>query len=306
MCYRVVLSSVQCEVGAPSDGRTTRWWRGTRRTETEEPSVSPALACVSPSDALAPTGAPGAPDVGSRSPDESTGGEPTVRRNRILSALPDEALRRLLPELTTVSLDVGQVLYEPGEPIDHVYFPINAVISVISVLRDGSTVEVATVGNEGMAGIAAFLGAASTPHRSLSQVSGTAARLPVPALRDLTGGTGPLDDRLRHYTQALLNQVAQTAACNRMHSIEERCARWLLMMHDRVQVDRFYLTQHFLAQMLGVRRATVTVAAGRLQQLRLIRYSRGKIVILDRAGLERTSCECYAVVRGQFDGSEPL
>jgi len=252
---------------------------------------------VSQSDVLAPTGAPTAPDV----PAESTDGQSTPLRNGILSALPDGELRRLLPELTTVSLDSGQVIYEPDEPIDHVYFPVDAVISVISVLSDGSTVEVATVGNEGMAGVAAFLGATSAPHRSLSQVPGTAARLPAAVLRDVAHRNGALADRLRRYTQALLNQIAQTAACNRMHSIEARCARWLLMMHDRAQVDHFQLTQRFLAQMLGVRRATVTVAAGRFQQAGLIRYRRGKITVLDRAGLEGVTCECYAVVRRQYE-----
>jgi CRP-like cAMP-binding protein len=193
--------------------------------EDPEQKASPAIVRVSQSETVAPMQERPSPDGRSTSPRVWRDGDDPRLRNKILAAVPDGELRRLRSELTLMSLAAGQVIYEPDEPIHHVYFPIDAVISVISVLSDGATVEVATVGNEGMAGVAAFLGATSMPYRSLSQVPGTVARLPVAVLRELTGGAPALADRLRRYTQGLLNQIAQTAACNRLHTVDERCAR---------------------------------------------------------------------------------
>jgi CRP-like cAMP-binding protein len=221
--------------------------------------------------------------------------------NRLLGALPKGAYERLLPDLRTVSLGLKEVLYEPDEPITYVYFPNNGVISLVTVMEDGATVEVGTVGNEGMAGLPVFLGADSSPGKAFSQIPGESARMRADALRRHVERGGPLVSLLHRYTQALMAEMAQSIACNRLHSLEERCARWLLMTQDRVGSDRFALTQQFLAQMLGARRPSVTVAAGMLQRAELIGYSRGKIAVLDRKGLEAVSCECYRVVRREFD-----
>jgi CRP-like cAMP-binding protein len=221
--------------------------------------------------------------------------------NRLFVALPDDAWNHLAPKLEIVPLTVRQELIEAGRPFHHVYFMLTGVTSLVSALEDGSIIEVATVGNEGMVGLAAFLGTATLPLTAFVQVPGEALRLSVAALAEETRGGGPLNDALRLYTQALLNQIAQSAACNRIHAIEERCARWLLMTHDRVTADEFPLTQEFLSQMLGVRRAGVSVAAGMLQKAGLIAYQRGKIRIIDRVGLEEASCECYELIRREYD-----
>jgi CRP-like cAMP-binding protein len=226
-------------------------------------------------------------------------------RNRLLAALPSEDLERLRPQLTPVQLAVRDVLYEPNKPIAAVYFPTSGVTSIVATMDDGAAVEVATIGNEGMVGLPVFLGAESAPTTAFCQVAGTALRLDANGLRDLLGEEGShstaLMRVLSRYTQALMNQIGQTAACNRHHPIEQRCARWLLMIHDRVGADTFPLTQQFLAQMLGVRRASVNQVARTLQAAGLVTYRRGVIRIVDRARLETAACACYEIIRAEFD-----
>ena len=225
--------------------------------------------------------------------------------NRLLNTLaglaPVDALW-LASELEPVTLTLGELLAGAGEPFAHVYFPETAVLSIIARTIDGVGVEVGTVGNEGMAGVTIFLNAEASANETVAQIPGAASR--IPSARFMEGVEGRPDPwRLpNRYTESYLTQVAQTAACNRLHGIESRCARWLLMTHDRVdEADRFPLTQEYLAIMLGVRRSGVTVAAGALQHSGIIRYTRGAIRVLDRAGLEAAACECYGVVRRHFD-----
>lgn len=222
-------------------------------------------------------------------------------KNRLLAALPLEEYSRLLPNLETVPLEFKQVLYEPNQLIDYVYFPNHGVISVLNIMEDGQAVEVATVGNEGMIGLPVFLGADKSLQQAFAQIPGDAMRMRVDVFKDKVTPGSSLHHLLQRYTQVLFNQVAQSAACNRLHSIEERCSRWLLMTQDRVGKDQFPLTQEFLSQMLGVRRASVTVVSGILQKAGLIQYTRGKITILDRVGLEAASCECYSIIKAEYD-----
>ena len=222
-------------------------------------------------------------------------------KNQLLSALPTEEYERLLPNLEAVSLTPKQIIYAPNESIEYVYFPNNGIISLVNFTEDGSTVEAATVGNEGMAGIAVLLGADRMISEAVSQVPGDGLRMKTEVFkRQVTPGS-PLHNLLLRYTLALLNLISQSVACNRLHSVEQRCCRWLLLCQDRVQSNEFPLTQEFLSQMLGVRRASVSVVAAILQRAGLIRYSRGKITILDRQGLEASSCGCYRVVKDEFD-----
>ena len=222
-----------------------------------------------------------------------------AERNQLLRALPPAAYAALLPDLEPVELARGQALWRHDAPIRGVYFPRTAVTSLLTPLGDEAPVESATVGFEGLVGVPVVLGAESTHTHAVAQIPGTAARVDARRfgewLRASDGATG----LFLRYAQALLEQTAQSVACNRRHELEERCARWLLATRDRVGGDSFPLTHDFLAQMLGVRRATVTVAAGMLQQAGLVRYSRGRVTILDAAGLEAAACECYAVVRAQ-------
>jgi CRP-like cAMP-binding protein len=197
-------------------------------------------------------------------------------------------------------LELRQVLFDYDQPIEHVYFPENFVGSVISIMADGTAVETATVGREGMVGLPLFLGADRTQAQAFCQVPGEALRMEAGAFREAVGRGGQLAAMLNRYTQALFTFLAQTSACNRLHKIRERCARWLLLTHDRVGRDRFPLTQQFLSQMLGVRRATVTEAAGSLQSAGLIDYSYGQITVTDRLGLEEAACECYAIIQREF------
>jgi CRP-like cAMP-binding protein len=192
------------------------------------------------------------------------------------------------------------MLYDAGGPIPHVYFPTNCVLSMLTDV-DGEAVEVATVGNEGMAGLPVFLGTGTIPSRCFAQVPGDALRMRAAALREEVKGGGALHDVLLKYTHYLLAQATQSAACNRLHSAEERLCRWLLMTQDRVGSDWFPLTQDFMAQMLGVRRATVSLTASALQHAGLIKYSRGKVTVLDREGLEGASCGCYGIVRKELE-----
>jgi CRP-like cAMP-binding protein len=222
------------------------------------------------------------------------------RQNRLLGALSQTEYEQLLPHLESVTLNLKKKLYEYNQPIEFVYFPTYGVASLLNLLEDGSLIEVATVGNEGFVGLPVFLGANQIPGEAFVQVPGQAAQISAAAFRrEVTQGT-MLFALLQRYTQALFNQIAQSAACNRMHSIEERFCRWILMTHDRVNGDEFPLTHEFLSQMLGVRRASVSVVAAIIQKAGLIQYKRGRITILDREGLEAASCECYQVITAEF------
>ena len=221
---------------------------------------------------------------------------------RILNALEPEERERLLAATLPVSLEFKRVLLEPGKTIDRVYFPDTAVVSLLTTMDDGSTVEVATIGNEGIVGVPVFLGAEAMGARDLYQVelAGLARAMDTAAFLEATG-RDPFRGLAQRYTQALFTQVTQRLACIALHSITERCSRWMLLMHDRVDGNEFSLTQEFLARMLGVRRASVTVAAGTLQNAGFIRYSRGQVTIVDREGLENASCACYRIMRTEFD-----
>lgn len=218
-------------------------------------------------------------------------------KNRLLLAIPSQEYERLLPNLTHVSLPFKQVLYEPRELIKYVYFPNNGVVSLISIMSDNTVAEVGLVGNEGMVGISVFLGVETTPLRAIVQVPGDAIRMKADVFLASVKPYVALSRLLRRYTQALIVQISQSAACNSHHSVEQRCCRWLLMTSERVNSDEFPITQEFLSQMLGVRRASVTVVAGILQKAGLIRYSRGQMTILDYPGLEQASCSCYTLVK---------
>ncbi|WP_433303871.1 Crp/Fnr family transcriptional regulator [Actinoplanes sp. CA-030573] len=221
--------------------------------------------------------------------------------NFVLSAIPEAEWERMRDRMHRVELDVKQSVYETGKPIHDVYFPLTCVLSMISTIDDEVAVEVATIGREGMAGLPAFLGVAASPNVVVSQVPGAALRMTVEDLREVLVGDGSLHRQLHRYIQATMVQLSQNVACNRLHSTEERAARWLLMTADRVDDHRFPLTQEFLAQMLGVRRATVSLTAGLLQAAGLIGYRRGAITITDRPGLEDVACDCYRIVRDEFD-----
>jgi CRP-like cAMP-binding protein len=221
--------------------------------------------------------------------------------NQLLAALPSDIYQRLLPHSEKITLKLKQVLYEAGDPIDDVYFPHKSLLSLVSKLKNGRSVEVGMVGGEGMASTAAFMGGGTMPYQIIVQSAGGATKMPAAVLRVEFNRGGPLQALLLRYTQALHIQVSQTAACNRVHSLDERLARWLLMTHDRVKSDRLELTQEFVSTMLGVERSGVTIAAITLQEAELIKYSRGKITVLDRIGLERASCECYVRVKILFD-----
>jgi CRP-like cAMP-binding protein len=221
--------------------------------------------------------------------------------NRLLDALPADDYARLRPDMDEVSLVMREVVFEPAEIISAVYFPLSGIISLVTPMEDGSTVEVTTVGNEGLVGLPVFLGARSTTVRAVAQVPGRSLRMGVDAFLCAVDDHSMLRALVQRYTQALFTQISQSAGCNRLHSNEERLSRWLLMSHDRVGTDTFPITQEFLSQMLGVRRATVTISAGILQRAGFIAYSRGNVRILDRKGLEAASCECYGVMRSELD-----
>jgi CRP-like cAMP-binding protein len=223
------------------------------------------------------------------------------RTNRILEALPAADRDRIVRTMVAVPLEIKTVLFEPGQPIDDVYFPLDGVISLVTPLEDGAIVEVATVGNEGIVGVPLVAGG-TLAVRAISQVAGTCLRIQAAAFLEELDRAGPLRALVQNYVQALFGQISQAAACNRLHTNEERLSRWLLMSHDRVGVDEFAITHEFLGQMLGSRRATVTLSAGILQAAGLIRYHRGHVAILDREGLEGVSCECYGVIKEELDG----
>jgi CRP-like cAMP-binding protein len=230
--------------------------------------------------------------------------ETNASKNRLLAALPPSEYRRLLPKLETVSLSLKQRIYESLRTIDYVYFPLNSVVSIVAVMNDGTGIEVATVGNEGMIGLPVFLGAHKTPLVAFQQIPGESMRMESEVFTKEIKRSGPLAAILHLYTQTLMVQIAQGNACNRAHSIAQRCARWLLMTHDRVgRRQRFPITQEFLGQMLGVRRAGVNEVASALRKSKLIDYKRGIIHILNRKGLEKRACECYWVIKNEIDRS---
>lgn len=227
--------------------------------------------------------------------------DPLLPRNQLLAALPSSEFQRLAPYLEPVELSLQQILYEISEPITYVYFPQQGLVSLVNTMLDGATIEVGLVSVEGMVGLPVILtGGSTSTTRAFVQMAGSAARIKAELLKTEFNRGGLLQKLLLRYTQAYLAQVEQTAACNRLHKIEERLARWLLTVADRIQADEFQLTQEFIAQMLGVRRAGVTVAADTLQQAGILRYSRGRITILNREDLEATACECYGVIRGEI------
>jgi CRP-like cAMP-binding protein len=222
-------------------------------------------------------------------------------KNRLLTALPKEEYERLLPHFELVSLELKQTLYTPNEPIEYIYFPNNGVISLLTIMENGEAIEVATVGNEGMVGLPIFLGASTIPGEAFSQIPGTAMRMKASVFkREVTSGS-IIHGVLQRYTQTLFNLIAQSAACNRLHSIEERFCRWILMTQDRVGANEFPMTHEFLGQMLGVRRASVSVVAAVLQKAGIINYNRGKMRVIDRPQMENISCECYKIIKNDFE-----
>lgn len=222
--------------------------------------------------------------------------------NQLLAALPQQEYTRLRPNLEAVSLSFKDVLYEARGPIESVYFPNSSVVSlIVHMVHGGKEIEVATLGNEGMLGLPAFLGGDTTPLKAIVQIPGDALRMQVDVFRSEVTPGSPLQNLLQHYTQALFTQISQSTACNRLHCVQQRFCRWLLMTCDRVGSNQFLLTQEFLSQMLGVRRTSVSEVANKLQQEGLIRYSRGKMMILDPQELESRSCECYGLVKQEFD-----
>ncbi|HEX4755054.1 MAG TPA: Crp/Fnr family transcriptional regulator [Candidatus Dormibacteraeota bacterium] len=222
-----------------------------------------------------------------------------MTRNLMLAVLPAADRERLSARLSPTFLEIKRVLFEPGKPIDSVYFPLNGVISLVTPLEDGAIVEVATVGNEGVVGVPLVLGG-SLAVRAISQVAGWVLRMDAASFLQEMARPGPMRELTDDYLQALFGQISQAAACNRLHTNEERLSRWLLMSHDRVGVDEFAITHEFLGQMLGSRRATVTLSAGILQAAGLIKYHRGLVNIVDRHGLEQVACECYGVIRDEL------
>ena len=221
--------------------------------------------------------------------------------NHLLSVLPDAEWARIGPHLVPVDMPLGQVVYESGDRLDHVYFPTTAIVSLLYVMEDGASAEIAIVGNEGLIGIALFMGGETTPSRAVVQSAGKAYRLEARILKEEFHRAGPVQRLLLRYTQALITQMAQTAVCNRHHSIDQQLCRWLLLSIDRLPSNELKMTQELIANMLGVRRPGVTEAAMKLQDAGLIRYSYGHIDVLDRPGLEKRVCECYGVVKREFD-----
>lgn len=221
--------------------------------------------------------------------------------NKLLAALPPEIFQRLQPHLELVPLKLGASIYESGGKQAYVYFPADSIVSLLYVMKDGASAEIAIVGSEGLVGISLFMGGETTPSRAVVQSAGRAYRLRAKLLKAEFEFGGALQHLLLRYTQALITQMAQTAVCNRHHSIEQQLCRWLLLSADRLPTNVLTMTQELIANMLGVRREGVTASAGKLQEAGLIHYSRGRITILDRAKLERRVCECYAVVKKEFD-----
>jgi CRP-like cAMP-binding protein len=226
---------------------------------------------------------------------------PHPRMNQLLAALPDSEWLRWQSHLEAVHMPLGQVLYEPGATLSHVYFPTDSIVSLLYVMENGASAEIAVVGNEGIVGISLFMGGESTPSRAVVQSAGNGFRLRAQMMKEEFNRAGPVLHLLLRYTQALITQMAQTAVCNRHHSLDQQLCRWLLLSLDRLQNNELVMTQELIANMLGVRREGVTEGALKLQEAGLIRYARGRITVLDRAGLEKRTCECYEVVKKEYD-----
>jgi CRP-like cAMP-binding protein len=222
-------------------------------------------------------------------------------QNHLLAVLPAGDREHLFPKLELVPLPLGDVVYESGSRLSHVYFPTDSIVSLLYVMEDGASAEIAVVGNEGIVGVSLFMGGETTPSRAVVQSAGHAYRLKAQLLKREFNRVGPLMHLLLRYTQALITQMAQTAVCNRHHSVDQQLCRWLLLSLDRLPSNELTMTQELIANMLGVRREGVTEAAGNLQSAGLIKYNRGRITVLDRRRLEARSCECYAVVKKEFD-----
>ena len=223
------------------------------------------------------------------------------RQNRLLAALPDAEWERWRPQLEPVDMPLGKVLYESGRKLTHVYFPTTCIISLLYVLEDGASAEIAVVGHDGLVGVSLFMGGESTTSRAVVQSAGQGFRLKANLMMQEFNRAGPVLHLLLRYTQALITQMAQTAVCNRHHSLDQQLCRWLLLSLDRLPSNELLMTQELIANMLGVRREGVTEAAGDLHKAGLIRYLRGHITVLDRDGLQRRTCECYAVVKREYD-----
>jgi len=227
-------------------------------------------------------------------------------QNYLLAALSPEERERVFPHLRLIAMPLGKVLYESGDELEYVYFPTDSIVSLLYVLESGASAEISVVGNEGLIGIALFMGGGTTPSRAIVQSAGHAYRLAGQRLKDEFHRNGGLQLLLLRYTQALITQMAQTAVCNRHHSVDQQLCRWLLLSLDRLRSNRLVMTQELIANMLGVRREGVTDAAGKLQRLGVISYSRGQITVLDRPQLEQLCCECYSVVKRETDRIEGL
>ena len=242
--------------------------------------------------------------ISTPSPSPSTLADP--RANALLGALPAAEWQRWQPQMEPVALPLGRVLYESGASLSHVYFPTTAIVSLLYVMEDGASAEIAVVGKEGLVGVSLFMGGDTTPSRAVVQSAGQGFRLRAAVLKEEFGRSATVMRLLLRYTQALITQMAQTAVCNRHHTLDQQLCRWLLLSLDRLNSNELVMTQELIANMLGVRREGVTEAALRLQHDGLIRYSRGRINVLDRPGLQARSCECYAVVKKEYDRLLPL
>lgn len=223
------------------------------------------------------------------------------QQNHLLAALPTADFDRLAPHLDLVPMPLGKVLYESGGHLQHGYFPTTSIVSLLYVMKDGASAEIAVVGNEGMLGVALFMGGETTPSRALVQSSGHAYRLKAQLLKEEFNLPGPMRRMLLRYTQALIAQIAQTAVCNRHHTVDQQLCRWLLLSLDRLASNELTMTQELISNMLGVRREGVTEAAGKLQAAGLIHYRRGRITVINRAGLEARACECYGIVKKEYE-----
>jgi CRP-like cAMP-binding protein len=232
--------------------------------------------------------------------------EPEAVKNRLIAALPVDVRARWMPLLEVVALPLGLVLYESGSTLSHAYFPTTAIVSLLYVMEDGASAEIAVVGNEGVVGVSLFMGGESTPSRAVVQSAGYGVRLSSEAMKAEFAASPPVMQLMLRYTQALITQMAQTAVCNRHHTVDKQLCRWLLLSLDRLQGSELTMTQELIANMLGVRREGVTEAALKLQQAGLIAYSRGHISVLNRAGLELRTCECYGVVKKEYDRLLPV
>ncbi len=226
---------------------------------------------------------------------------PELPQNQLLAVLPHDVWQRLAPQMEQVDMPLGQVLCESGSTLKHVYFPVTSIVSLLYVMENGASAEIAVVGNEGIVGISLFMGGDYMPSRVVVQSAGRGLRLKAQLLKEEFNLGGPVMHVLLRYTQALITQMAQTAVCNRHHALEQQLCRWLLLSLDRLSSNELLMTQELIANMLGVRREGVTEAALKLQKLGLISYARGRILVLDRAGLEARTCECYAVVKKEYD-----